>query len=118
MPRTGTAPLRVALHALLILLAAGTAAAAQSEAFSPKQIKLLIGFSPTGYGYDTYGRLLARHLGKYLPGNPAILPQKAPVRSISRTTSITPPPRTAARSPLWGAAWQWSRSLGRPRRTA
>ena len=78
MPRTGTAPLRVALHALLILLAAGTAAAAQSEAFSPKQIKLLIGFSPTGYGYDTYGRLLARHLGKYLPGNPAILPQNRP----------------------------------------
>jgi len=30
------------------------------------------------YGYDTYGRLLARHLGKYLPGNPAIIPQNRP----------------------------------------
>jgi tripartite-type tricarboxylate transporter receptor subunit TctC len=57
----------------------GRAAKAQTEpSFAGKQIKLLIGFSPTGYGYDTYGRLLARHLGKYLPGNPAILPQNRP----------------------------------------
>jgi tripartite-type tricarboxylate transporter receptor subunit TctC len=46
--------------------------------FAGKQIKLLIGYSPTGYGYDTYGRLLARHLGKYLPGNPLIIPQNRP----------------------------------------
>src|SRR5438552_11842859 len=78
MPRMGATPLRVALHALLILLWAGAAAQAQNESFSPKQIKLLIGYSPTGYGYDTYGRLLARHLGKYLPGNPAIVPQNKP----------------------------------------
>ena len=46
--------------------------------FAGKQIKLLIGYSPTGYGYDTYGRLLARHLGKYLPGNPLVIPQNRP----------------------------------------
>ncbi len=46
--------------------------------FAGKQIKLLIGYSPTGYGYDTYGRLLARHLGKYLPGDPLIIPQNRP----------------------------------------
>jgi len=46
--------------------------------FVGKQIKLLIGYSPTGYGYDTYGRLLARHLGKYLPGNPLVIPQNRP----------------------------------------
>ena len=53
--------------------------------FAGKQIKLLIGYSPTGYGYDTYGRLLARHLGKYLPGNPLVIPQigRARARSIS-----------------------------------
>jgi tripartite-type tricarboxylate transporter receptor subunit TctC len=78
MPRMGAAPLRVALYGLLVLLSAGAAVQAQNEPFSPKQIKLLIGFSPTGYGYDTYGRLLARHLGKYLPGNPTILPQNRP----------------------------------------
>jgi tripartite-type tricarboxylate transporter receptor subunit TctC len=64
----------------VLLVATGTAdAKAQTEpSFAGRQIKLLIGFSPTGYGYDTYGRLLARHLGKYLPGNPAILPQNRP----------------------------------------
>jgi tripartite-type tricarboxylate transporter receptor subunit TctC len=74
----GAAPLRVALFALLILLSAGVATQGQNESFSPRQVKLLIGFSPTGYGYDTYGRLLARHLDKYLPGNPVILPQNRP----------------------------------------
>ena len=38
----------------------------------------MIGFSPTAYGYDTYGRLLARYLGKYLPGNPLIVPENRP----------------------------------------
>src|SRR3954463_123068 len=65
-----------------ILLAAASllpgAASAQSVSFAGKQIKILIGFSPTGFGYDTYGRLLARHLGKYLPGNPIIVPQNRP----------------------------------------
>ena len=46
--------------------------------FAGKQIRLLIGFSPTAYGYDTYGRLLARYLGKYLPGNPTVVPQNRP----------------------------------------
>src|SRR5215468_11244879 len=54
------------------------AAPAQPVSFAGKQIKILIGFSPTGFGYDTYGRLLARHLGKYLPGNPIIVPQNRP----------------------------------------
>src|SRR5882724_8598967 len=60
-----------------VLLQPG-AAAAQSVSFAGKQIKILIGFSPTGFGYDTYGRLLARHLGKYLTGNPTIVPQNRP----------------------------------------
>src|SRR5215510_12457636 len=54
------------------------AVSAQPVSFAGKQIKILIGFSPTGFGYDTYGRLLARHLGKYLPGNPIIVPQNRP----------------------------------------
>src|SRR4051812_27516398 len=65
---------------LLFPLATSVRAQAPGEplSFAGKQIRLLIGFSPTGYGYDTYGRLLARHIGKYLPGNPAIIPQNRP----------------------------------------
>ena len=69
---------RCALLALLVLLAALALAQAEPVSFAGKQIKLMIGYSPTGYGYDTYGRLIARHLGKYLPGNPAIIPQNRP----------------------------------------
>jgi tripartite-type tricarboxylate transporter receptor subunit TctC len=69
-----------ALLHVLLLAALAAPARAQTEpiSFAGKQIKLLIGYSPTGYGYDTYGRLLARHLGKYLPGNPVIIPQNRP----------------------------------------
>src|SRR5919204_4908254 len=74
-----TAPMRL-LRAAAVVAALCGAAHAQTEpvSFAGKQIKLLIGYSPTGYGYDTYGRLLARHMGKYLPGNPAIIPQNRP----------------------------------------
>jgi tripartite-type tricarboxylate transporter receptor subunit TctC len=63
-----------------LLLSVPTCVRAQNAAvsFAGKQIRLLIGFSPTAYGYDTYGRLLARYLGKYLPGDPLIVPQNRP----------------------------------------
>jgi tripartite-type tricarboxylate transporter receptor subunit TctC len=68
--------------AAMFAAAACTVAPAQAEpapvSFAGKQIRVSIGFSPTGFGYDTYGRLLARHMGKYLPGNPAIVPQNRP----------------------------------------
>src|SRR5499427_5417296 len=69
---------RYAFPILLVLLAAPAWAQTEPVSFAGKQIKLMIGYSPTGYGYDTYGRLIARHLGKYLPGNPAIIPQNRP----------------------------------------
>jgi tripartite-type tricarboxylate transporter receptor subunit TctC len=71
---------RLVLAVLAAAVALAGAAQAQTEpvSFAGKQIRLLIGYSPTGYGYDTYGRLLARYIGKYLPGNPAIVPQNKP----------------------------------------
>ncbi len=74
----------VALKSLFcacVLSLAFAPARAQSDqplSFAGKQIKISIGFSPTGFGYDTYGRLLARYIGKYLPGNPTIVPQNRP----------------------------------------
>ncbi|MDB5650708.1 MAG: tripartite tricarboxylate transporter family receptor [Hyphomicrobiales bacterium] len=46
--------------------------------FAGKRITLFIGFSPIGFGYDTYGRVLARYLGKHLPGQPTVVPQNRP----------------------------------------
>jgi tripartite-type tricarboxylate transporter receptor subunit TctC len=45
--------------------------------YSGKQINLVIGFSPGG-GYDAYARVLARHMGKHIPGNPKIIVKNMP----------------------------------------
>ena len=56
-----------------------TPATAQSvaEFYAGKQISLIVGASPGG-GYDTQGRLVARHLGKHIAGNPTIIVQNMP----------------------------------------
>jgi tripartite-type tricarboxylate transporter receptor subunit TctC len=62
----------------IVLVAASMAqpalCAGVEEFYRGKSISLIIGYS-VGGGYDLYGRLLARHLGKYLPGRPNIVPQ-------------------------------------------
>jgi tripartite-type tricarboxylate transporter receptor subunit TctC len=45
-----------------------------AEFYKDATINLYIGF-PAGGGYDIYGRLVARHLGRHIPGNPKIVPQ-------------------------------------------
>src|ERR1700756_568636 len=83
-------PMRRALAlaaAVSLVFTLGARAQPQEPNFAGKQIRLLIGYSPTGYGYDTYGRLLARYLGKYLPGNPLIVPQNRPGAGSLNLTS-------------------------------
>jgi tripartite-type tricarboxylate transporter receptor subunit TctC len=67
---------RIALAALAALAIAAAQARADSveDFYRGKTITLAIGYS-TGGGYDLYGRLLARHLGKHIPGQPTIIPQ-------------------------------------------
>src|SRR5262249_57575886 len=48
-----------------------------ADFYRGKNVALAISFSPGG-GYDLYARTLARHMGKYVPGNPAIVPQNMP----------------------------------------
>jgi tripartite-type tricarboxylate transporter receptor subunit TctC len=57
--------------ASLGLCNAGFVAAAQ-PAFEAKTIRIVVGFSAGG-GFDTYSRAIARHMGKHIPGNPAIV---------------------------------------------
>jgi tripartite-type tricarboxylate transporter receptor subunit TctC len=52
-------------------------ACAQGPVFAGKQITLLIG-TTAGGGYDAYGRLLARHIGRHLPGHPAVVAKNMP----------------------------------------
>jgi tripartite-type tricarboxylate transporter receptor subunit TctC len=50
-----------------------------------KKIDLIIGYS-SGGTYDLYARLVARHLGNYIPGNPTIVPRNMP-GAASRTAA-------------------------------
>jgi tripartite-type tricarboxylate transporter receptor subunit TctC len=58
---------------------AGPPAAAQpvEQFYKGKSIELAIGYPPAGSN-DVYARLLARHLGKHILGNPTIVPQNRP----------------------------------------
>lgn len=40
--------------------------------YSGKTIRIIVGF-PAGGGFDTYSRIIGRHIGKYIPGNPAVV---------------------------------------------
>lgn len=70
-----------AIFAVLVLGSLVGAAAGRAEGvadfYAGKQLNLYIGYSPGG-GYDTYARLLARHIGKHIPGNPTVVPQNMP----------------------------------------
>ncbi len=70
-----TAVLSLAFGAM-VLGASIRPALAQSVAdfYRGRNITLVIGFS-VGGGYYLYARLLARHLGKHVPGQPGIVPQ-------------------------------------------
>lgn len=52
-----------------IAVASGNAARAEAPSFAGKTLTLMA-HTPPGGGYDAYVRLLSRHLGRFLPGNP------------------------------------------------
>lgn len=70
------------LSALLAIAAATLGApfahGQQAEPFfARKTVTVYVGYTPGG-SYDLYARLIARHLGKHIPGNPAVVPQNMP----------------------------------------
>jgi len=60
--------------ALLGVLAHSAAAESVEDFYRGKSVSLVIGYS-VGGGYDLYARQVARHMGKYIPGRPTIVPQ-------------------------------------------
>lgn len=64
---------------LSALAALSSTAAAQpsSEFYKGKTIKLIVGASPVG-GYNAHARLLARHMNRFIAGNPTIIVQNMP----------------------------------------
>ena len=74
---------RVRPVATIAALAAALAFAGEATAedaasfYAGKSIELVIGYPPAGSN-DIYGRIAARHLGKYIPGQPSIVVRNMP----------------------------------------
>jgi tripartite-type tricarboxylate transporter receptor subunit TctC len=63
--------------AVVVAAAAGAIAPAAAQNAPGKGTTMLIGFGPGG-GYDLWGRTVARHIGKYMPGSPNLIVQNMP----------------------------------------
>jgi tripartite-type tricarboxylate transporter receptor subunit TctC len=95
MGRTGKVCF-AALIAISIVLSARALAVQSGEVenfYKGHSISMIIGFG-VGGGYDLYGRLISRFMGKYLPGNPGIIPQNmtgaGSLRAVNYLYSIAP----------------------------
>ena len=62
---------------LILSSPAAVRADAVADFYKGRTISLMIGFG-VGGGYDTYSRLLARHYGRHIPGNPNVVPKNMP----------------------------------------
>jgi tripartite-type tricarboxylate transporter receptor subunit TctC len=71
-------PLCAAAFGVSVLLSAqGVRADGAADFYKGKTVSIYIGFSAGGT-YDLFGRLVARHLGKHVPGTPTIIAQSMP----------------------------------------
>ncbi len=69
-PSTGL--IAAAIATACIATAVPAQAQGVAEFYGKNPVQLLIGF-PAGNAYDTYGRAVARHLGRHIPGKPNVV---------------------------------------------
>ena len=70
---------RLIAFAAAALVFTAMPAARADDFYAGKQISFIVGAGPGG-GYDLQARVAARHLGKHIPGKPAIIVQNMPAR--------------------------------------
>src|SRR5262245_22672801 len=83
--------------AAMAIAAVCAAAPAHADAVADfsqgKQISLIGGYGPGG-GYDIYARLLARHVGRFVPGSPNVIVQNMPgagsLRAVNYLYNVAP----------------------------
>src|SRR5262249_35148127 len=69
-----------------LLLATQACADPVADFYKGKRINMMVG-SDAGGGYDAYARLVTRHLGKFIPGNPDFIVQNMPGGGGLRVTN-------------------------------
>jgi tripartite-type tricarboxylate transporter receptor subunit TctC len=78
---------RAAVVLSAILTCAGPVQAQEVGGFyKGKNISIIVGYS-VGGGFDSYARILANYLGKYIPGQPRVLVQNMPGAGSGRAAS-------------------------------
>lgn len=89
----GVAAVVVAAVALAGEVRAADADAAVESFYKGRQVDVMIGSAPGG-GFDAYARLVARHMGDYIPGKPSLVPKNLPgagsAKAASTLYSISP----------------------------
>ena len=119
MKRIGCVPaIHIGALAALLVLAAPSPGAAQPSVesfYKDKRVRMLVGYG-VGTGNDLYLRLLARHIGKYIPGKPTMVPENMPgaggIVMFNHLYSVAPrdgsvlahPSRSLVTEPLYGNA--------------
>jgi tripartite-type tricarboxylate transporter receptor subunit TctC len=72
--RLGTVGRGIATAVLALVPMAAVQAQSPADFYRGKNVELYVGYS-VGGAYDLYARVLARHLGRNIPGNPTIIPK-------------------------------------------
>jgi tripartite-type tricarboxylate transporter receptor subunit TctC len=77
-----------AIVAIALALAIPARAQSAEDFYRGKTVTILVGFSAGG-GYDLYARLLGRHIGRHIPGNPSVTVQNMPgAGSLKATQNV------------------------------
>src|SRR3954452_24457369 len=78
---------------MLAVLACVAAPARADDFYQGKTLTLVVGYSPGG-GYDINARLIARHIGRHIPGNPNVvvvnMPGAGSLRSLEQLEKHAP----------------------------
>jgi hypothetical protein len=105
----------VAPMGLVALMSAPMPAQAQEPFFARKTITISIGYTAGG-SYDLYGRLVARHIGKHIPGQPIVVAQNMPgtgsLKAAAYVYEVAPKDGTALGVVVESAALE--QALGNP----
>lgn len=76
-----------------LVASASGARSDEADFFAGKNVTVLIGYAAGGT-YDATARLLSRHMGRHIPGNPNFLPQNLPgsggIKAILNLYSVSP----------------------------
>jgi tripartite-type tricarboxylate transporter receptor subunit TctC len=89
--------MRRSILAVVVAIITSTNALADDKAvaafYAKRTVIIAVGFSPGG-NYDLYARLVSRHIGRHIPGNPTVIVQNMPgagSRRLANTLANTGP---------------------------